>query len=110
MRKRFLDINVFAGLAGPDCCQRVPMIGQGEHDGVDGFIVKDAAQVCMCCDLFTAIFERLGLPFEERLVDIAQGNDFCPRHLPQPRNELVSSSTHASNGRRRTHSNNRHPD
>ena len=32
------DVDVFARLAGPDCPQRVPMIGRCDRYGVDAFI------------------------------------------------------------------------
>ena len=39
------DIDVLAGLHRPDGGQSVPMVGRGDADDMDGFVVHDAAQV-----------------------------------------------------------------
>ena len=42
---RFLDVNVLAGLAGPDRDQRMPVIGSRDRNGVNRLVVEDAADV-----------------------------------------------------------------
>jgi len=44
-RERFLDVNVFARAAGVDAHEGVPVVGGGDHDGVDVVAVEDAAVV-----------------------------------------------------------------
>src|SRR5262249_37654968 len=39
------DINVLAGLEGPDGRQGVPVVGRGDADGVDGLVLEDLAKV-----------------------------------------------------------------
>src|SRR5213083_1535403 len=56
--KRFLDINVLAGLTGPNRRQRMPMIGQADDHRVDGFVVENSAEVAVSSDLFVSVLER----------------------------------------------------
>ena len=42
---RLLDVDVLAGLAGPDRRQGVPVVGRGDRDGVDRLVVEQAADV-----------------------------------------------------------------
>src|SRR5439155_24758797 len=42
---RLLDVDVLAGLNGPDGRQRVPVIGRGDADDVDVAVFHDAAQI-----------------------------------------------------------------
>ena len=44
-RRRLLDVDVLAGLAGEHRHQRVPVIGRADDDGVDGLVVEDAPEV-----------------------------------------------------------------
>ena len=45
MRAGLFDVDVFAGLAGPDAHERVPMIGSGDGDGIDVFVFEQLANV-----------------------------------------------------------------
>src|SRR5262245_9948930 len=45
VRWRLLDIDVLTGLAGTDRSRRVPVIGSGDDNGVDGLVVEDAAHL-----------------------------------------------------------------
>src|SRR5436309_11266272 len=51
VRHRLLDVNVLAGLAGPDRGQRVPMVGRGDADDVDLLVLEDPAQVGLAARL-----------------------------------------------------------
>src|SRR5262249_52284648 len=42
---RLLDVDVLAGLEGPDGRQGVPVVRSGDRDDVDGLVVHDLAQV-----------------------------------------------------------------
>ncbi|SPE29499.1 hypothetical protein SBA2_450115 [Acidobacteriia bacterium SbA2] len=43
--KRLFNVNVFARLAAPDGLQRMPVVGCGDRNRVDGFVVQQLAQV-----------------------------------------------------------------
>ena len=43
--ERLFHVHVLAGLAGPNRGQRVPMVGRGDHDGIDRLVVQDAAEI-----------------------------------------------------------------
>ena len=45
VRRRFLDVDVFAGLERPDRRQRVPVIRGGNHDRIHVLVVEDAPEV-----------------------------------------------------------------
>src|SRR5207248_6277536 len=71
------DVDVLAGLHGPDRGQRVPVVGRGDADDVDGLVVEDAAQVFLVLGR-----EALGLlggthrPLDDGLVHVAdRGHD-----------------------------------
>ncbi len=74
------------------------MIGQGDDHRVDGFVVKNSAQVAVSGDLFVPVFEWLSFAVEVRLVHIAQSGDSCVRDFAQAGNELMPPSAHASDG------------
>ena len=42
---RLLDVDVLAGVQRQQRDRRVPMVGRGDRHGVDGRIVKNAAEV-----------------------------------------------------------------
>ncbi len=44
---RLLDVDVLAGLAGPDRHQRVPVVGRGDRDGVNRLVLEHAADVLL---------------------------------------------------------------
>jgi len=69
--KGFLDINVLARLAGPDCRQRMPVIGQSDDHSVNSLVVQDPAKVHVSGDRFTPILERPAFTVKDRLVHIA---------------------------------------
>src|ERR1039458_1838178 len=93
--KGFLDINVLARLAGPDCRQRMPVIGQSDDHSVNSLVVQDPAKVHVSGDRFTPILERPAFAVKERLVHIAQGGDLYPGNLTDPGDELMPSPAHA---------------
>ena len=80
---RFLDVHVLAGLAGPDRHQRVPVIGRGDHDGVDVLAVQELAHVGVSGDLFVAFLETLHLRAEIGVVHVAEGHDANAGDLPE---------------------------
>ena len=43
--QRRLDVNVLARLAGPNRRQAVPMVGRGDHHGVDRLVVQRLAEI-----------------------------------------------------------------
>ncbi len=72
----FFDVDIFAGLAGPDGDERVPMIGRGDGDRVHIFVFEDFSDVCLgfggCLGV---IFDLLDLGGEEAAVGIDEVGD-----------------------------------
>src|SRR5690242_10346490 len=56
------------------------MIGRGDADGVDIFILEKLAKIAVRFDWLVPVFELAGLPIEHFLIDITQGNDAHPRN------------------------------
>ena len=45
VRARLLDVDILAGAAGVDGHQRVPVVGRGDGDGVDGLVFEQLAVI-----------------------------------------------------------------
>ena len=69
-RQGFFDVNVFSGRARHHCLQRVPMIGRGNHDGIDAFVVEQQAARQRCSMIST------------RFEATVSGNNHPPIVLP----------------------------
>ncbi len=77
-----LDVDVLAGLAGPDGGQRVPVVGRGDGDGVDFLVVEELAHVAV--DPGLGALELLDLrrsAFLRFLVHVADGRHTAFRQL-----------------------------
>src|SRR4051794_19026222 len=89
MGKRLFNVNVLAGLTRPDRRERMPMVGQGDHDGIDGLVIHHLAQVGISGDLLAAILEWLCLASQMCRVHIAERGYLEAGNFPYPRNELM---------------------
>ena len=54
VRDRLLDVNVLAGLAGPDGTEGVPVVGGGDHDRGHGRVFEHSADVLLGLRLLLA--------------------------------------------------------
>src|SRR5438552_17800417 len=97
--KRLLNINVLAGLTGPNCRQRMPVIGQSDDHRVDGFVVENPAKVAVSSELFAPVLERLGFAVDVRLVNVAQRDDPCAGDLSHSGNELMPAPADTADSR-----------
>ena len=77
----------------------MPMIGQGDDHGVDGFVVENSAEVAVSGDLFSPVLERLCFAVEMRLIHIAQRDDLCAEDLSHSGNELMPSPADTADSR-----------
>src|SRR5262249_53904152 len=80
VRRRLLDVDVLACLAGPDSGERVPVVRGGDGDGVHTLVVEDAAQVGLGLALLFAaeVFQSFG---EQPLVHVAERDNVDVREL-----------------------------
>src|SRR5437762_1575208 len=99
VRKRLLDINILAGLTGPNRRQRMPVIGQGDDHRVDRFVVENPAEVAVRGYLFAPVLEGPGFAVEVRLVHVAQRDDPGAGDLPHPGNELMPAAADTADSR-----------
>jgi hypothetical protein len=57
--QRLLDVNILAGRTRQHAHQRMPMIGRGDDDACDAFVIQQLAEISMCLAASTS--ERLPL-------------------------------------------------
>ena len=70
------DVDVLAGLAGPDGGERVPVVGQRHGDGVHVLVGEDLPHVGIALGLLLrGPFDQCLAALERRLVDIAKRGD-----------------------------------
>ena len=81
VRAGLLDVDILAGLAGPDGLQRVLVVGRGDGDGVDGFVFEQLAEVGVAAGFFLPSFSTCRTPLlQDRFVDVAEGDDLDVGH------------------------------
>ena len=71
MRDGLFDVDMLAGLAGPDGQQRVPVVGRGRDDCIDVLAVEHGPQVG-CRE---RVGELIGLAAKVLLVGVTQAGD-----------------------------------
>ena len=85
VRDGLLDVDVLAGLAGPDGVEGVPVVGRGDGDGVDVLVLQQLADVDIRGHLDVLGSKILDRAVQHGLVDVAQGDDphsgECLEHL-----------------------------
>jgi len=64
---RLFDVNIFAGLAGPNRGERMPVIRCGDSDGIDGFVLKRFADVFVAFGALPCAFSTVLMPCRARL-------------------------------------------
>ena len=96
VRDRFFDVNVFSRLARQNGHRRVPMVGRGDHDGIDGSIVEDSAEVGLPAGrLALHVRSRTGRRRTQAFVDVAQCHDIDVGHRRQVRGQRLTLVPHA---------------
>src|SRR5690606_3792131 len=53
VRNRLFDVDIFAGLTGPDRNERMPVIGGRYGNGVDLFVLQDSPDIRFELNLFS---------------------------------------------------------
>ncbi len=94
-----LDIDVLAGLAGPDGRERVPVIGDGHGDGLHRFIVEDLAHIGVALGCFAGeLLDQRLAAFEGRLVNVAERDDVGVGKLRVDVHVILAASAEADDG------------
>ena len=75
VRHGLLDVDVLAGLAGPDRHQGVPVIRGRDRDGVEFTVVDQFSDVGVGLDRLLALGEFLRLARQHLRVDVAERHD-----------------------------------
>ena len=97
-----LNIYIFAGLAGPDGHQRVPVIGSGDCQGINGLVVQHLTDVGHGSGRVLAFFLDLGDPGGKRPgIWINQRHNLNPGPARQAHHVSLASTVEAGD---------RHPD
>jgi hypothetical protein len=71
---RLLDVNILARLAGPDSCQRMPVIGRSNGDSIDILVFQQLANIDVSAGLaVVSLLKCTALAVQDFPIDIAQG-------------------------------------
>ena len=72
--QRLLAVDVFAFAERVDGDEGVPVIGHGDGDGVNVFVIEQGAEVAVALRLEAVFLHHLQAVFEEALVHVASGD------------------------------------
>jgi len=76
LRQGFLDEDTSPSLECQQCHMRMPVIGRGDDDTVDVFVVQQSSKLLGCGGPLVLGLLKFGIDFvENRLVNIAEGRD-----------------------------------
>ena len=94
-----LDIDILAVLHGPDRCQRVPMVGSGDGDGVDLFHREQIANILYRFGPGLALlFDEVGRFWDDGSVGIAKRDDLDVVAAEVAPNVVHSAAMHTDDG------------
>ena len=107
--QRLLDVDVLARVAGGDHLDRVPVVGRGDHDGVDVLAIEHRAEILDAGDVPLDLrhlgdafaqpgeprVEPIIGPVEIRLVHVAERDDLGIRLRQEALQELAAAIAHA---------------
>src|SRR5579871_6962598 len=99
VRARLLHVNIFAGLAGPDRNERVPVIGRGDGDGVNIFVLEQLADVAI--RFWPGEPHLLGVAetlVEHAFVDVTHRSDFSPGNVREALEMIIAAAAESANG------------
>jgi len=99
VRAGFFDVDVLTGLAAPNGHQRMPVIGSGDGDGVNRFVVEELANVSVGFGLGEALFlDLLQSLIEYGGIDVAERGDLCVWIPRQLLDVVIASAMQANDG------------
>src|SRR6185369_2566902 len=99
VRARFLDVDVFAGLTGPDGLERVPVIWRGDRDGIDVLVLEDLAEIGAGLRFGDAEFFHVGEALvEDVFVNVTEGDDLSLRNFGEAVNVIDAAAAGAADG------------
>ena len=77
----------------------MPVVWRGDYYGIDGFIVEDAAEVCVLGGGFTGfVCDEFGGAGKAALVNINEGSDLEVGYLQEVTCQCASTATNADDG------------
>src|SRR6266446_10199536 len=98
MRARLFYIRIFPGLARPDGHQRVPMIGRGDRDSVNVFVLKEFTDIDVGFGLWQS--QLLDVPeamVRHGLIHIAESGNLRPWDTRKAVDVIVTATSHSAN-------------
>ena len=96
--ERLFHVDVLARLTGPDGCQGVPMIRQGDDHRVDILVVQQLTDVVVGGNAGAAFFHGRSFTIEVGTVYIAKGDNPGAGDLADRVDKLVSAAADATDG------------
>jgi rhamnose transport system permease protein len=98
---RFFYVDVLAGRAGHDRGRTVPVVGRGNHHGIDGWVVKDASQIAHPLGRqFLLSVDGANTLVERTLVDVADAGDACAAQRGEAGSQRRSTTVGANDAQR----------
>ncbi len=93
VRDRLLDVDVLAGIAGQDRGDRVPMIGRGDHDRIDGLVIQHPPQIGNRS--VRRNLKRFSRGGSAVVIDVADVGDFDVRCLAEQSGVVIAAASAA---------------
>ena len=99
VRAGFFDVDVFSCLASPDSHEGVPMVGSGDRDGVDVFVVEQLADIAVGFRFWQAKFlDVVKALVEYVFIHIAQSGDLSGGDMREAVDVIDAAASHTANG------------
>ena len=99
VRAGFFHVDVFAGLAGPDGHQRVPVIGSGDGDSVDFLVFEELAHVDVGLGLGQVHFFNVADTLTQNsFIDVAERDDFRSRDTGKAFDVIGAAASDTADG------------
>ena len=98
MGNGLLNIDILAGLHGPDGAEGVPVVRRGDGDGVDVLAFEQASDVFAGLDGDALVRPLLFLSTEDGVIDIAQAGDAGAFDAGETLEVITAASAEADDG------------
>lgn len=96
---RLFNVNVFAGFQGKNRHRCVPMVGRGDHDGIDIGIFEDFSKIAFGLRLLALGFGVEGnRPLHRTRIDVAYVSDLAARNAGKDVPDRASAGIYADGG------------
>src|ERR1041385_56839 len=93
---RFLDVDVFTGLHGPDRRQGLPMVRRRNRNDVDVFVLEQLPNVGIALDGEVVLLALVDLAIENFGIDVAESDQSRALHFRHTRKVIFAAAIEAN--------------